>query len=166
MSHTAAHHGIVVGIDGSPSSIRALRWAVAQARLTGEGVDTVTAWQIPAFYGYATAFDADLETLAWQVARETLADVEVPEGVHVAQHVAQGTPAELLLDASHRATLVVMGARGHGEFTGLLIGSASQQVIARARCPVVVIHADHPDHPDHAENVEHPHDEHARHAGR
>ena len=59
--------------------------------------------------------------------------------------VAEGHPAKVLIDASHDATVVVVGCRGHGGFVGALLGSVSHAVVAHAECPVVVIR--HPKKP-------------------
>ncbi|MCW2696288.1 MAG: UspA domain protein [Modestobacter sp.] len=132
---------IVVGVDGSPSSSQALRWAAQQAHLTGAELHAVTSWAPPTTYGWEFAApDFD-----WQDnARSTLAgalDETLGEtgaaGVH--RHVVEGHPARALLDAAAGAELLVVGSRGHGGFSGMLIGSVSQHVIAHAPCPVVVV---------------------------
>jgi nucleotide-binding universal stress UspA family protein len=57
----------------------------------------------------------------------------------VSQRAVMGHPAKVLLDAAADAALLVVGSRGRGGFTGMLLGSVSQHVIARAACPVVVV---------------------------
>jgi nucleotide-binding universal stress UspA family protein len=109
-------HRIVVGVDGSPSSREALRWAVQQAALTGSAVDAVIAWHDPASYaGYG-----------WLIADTSYADLK-------------GHPARVLLDAAEGGDLLVVGNRGHGGFAGMLLGSVSQHCVNHSPCPVVVI---------------------------
>jgi len=136
---------IVVGVDGSPSSRAALRWAVNQAKLTGGTVDAVIAWQIPASvtgYGWtAIVPDMNFEDIAKKTLEEAVSDVvgadEVPA---VRSLVVHGIAAKVLLDAAADADLLVVGRRGHGEFAEALLGSVSQHCVHHAHCPVVIVH--------------------------
>jgi nucleotide-binding universal stress UspA family protein len=137
---------IVVGVDGSYCSEEALRWALDQARLTGQPVEAVISWSIPVTYGgmggagAIAAFDWDGDatgTLKDSVAKA----VGSPGADRVSQRVVAGHPAQVLLDAAADASLLVVGSRGRGGFKGMLLGSVSQEVIARAACPVVVVRA-------------------------
>ena len=136
---------IVVGVDGSPASVRALRWALGQAELTGAEVKAVYAWQVPAMYG-ATAMSMPGEQLA-EIAESTLDEIldHVVGDAHVvpvSRVLVQAHPAKALLEESEGADLLVVGSRGHGGFVGALIGSVSQQVVQHATCPVVVVRAE------------------------
>lgn len=133
---------IVVGIDGSKASMRALEWALRQAEATGARVNAVQAWQVPPTYGTVTmvlpgsVFEKDAETsLAATVATATAAH----PGVQVDQYVAEGHPAKTLMNWAKRAELLVVGSRGHGGFVGSLLGSVSQYCVQHAPCPVVVV---------------------------
>lgn len=131
---------IVVGVDGSPASVQALRWAVLQAQRTSAGVQAVTSWQTPGQYG----FEFPGEPVDWaDIASQTLETALKEAGhgglVDVQSVVLHGHPAKVLVDASARAELLVVGSRGHGGFAGLLLGSVSEYVIAHAPCPVLVI---------------------------
>ncbi len=137
---------IVVGVDGSPHSREALRWALDQARLTGQPVEAVTSWSVPLPYGgmggAAAVVALDWEGEATGTLEDTVAKVvDPPDADRVSQRVVQGHPAQVLLDAAADAALLVIGSRGLGGFTGMLLGSVSQHVIARAACPVVVVRA-------------------------
>lgn len=144
MSNTAAEVGrIVAGVDGSPSSKVALRWAVGQAQLTGAVVDAVTAWQMPASYAWipdgVTGVE-DFGTEARRVLTEVINEIAgVAPNVKVRPVVEEGHPAQVLVDAAKGAQLLVVGSRGHGEFAAALLGSVSQNCVHHAPCPVLVI---------------------------
>jgi nucleotide-binding universal stress UspA family protein len=138
---------IVAGVDGSASSISALRWAIRQAGLTGTSVAAVIAWHYPAAAaggGYGMAV-AGLEASDYrQIAEKIIADaigstLDPASGVRVRPSVVEGHSARVLLDASAGADLLVVGSRGHGGFTEALLGSVSQHCVQHASCPVVVI---------------------------
>ena len=135
---------IVVGVDGSSHSEEALRWALGQARLTGQPVDAVISWRIPnvGVDGAGVLLALDWEGDATRTLEKTVAEaVNPPDADRVAQRVVQGHPAQVLLDAAADAALLAVGSRGRGGFTGMLLGSVSQHVVARAACPVVVVRA-------------------------
>jgi nucleotide-binding universal stress UspA family protein len=135
---------IVVGVDGSASSEEALRWAVRQSRLTGQPVDAVIAWDYPVNYGVAEVHEFDWQGDSAELLQKTVTNVLTEDDARlVRQRVVHGHAAKVLLDASADADLVVVGSRGHGGFTGMLLGSVSQHVVAHATCPVVVVH-EHP----------------------
>jgi nucleotide-binding universal stress UspA family protein len=136
---------IVVGVDGSEGSRGALRWALDEAHLRSATLQVVHVWHHPfeavaAGTPSAPVFD-DPEAWAKQLLDDELvlvaghaADVRIVRGV------VYGAPARVLLDASDGAALVVVGSRGRRRMTGLLLGSVGHLLVARARCPVVVIH--------------------------
>ena len=142
---------IVVGVDGSEPSRDALRWAIEEARLRGSTLLAVHAWQAPVVPAdiapvpmHVPAYDvAELEPRLEQGAR-TIVDRVVEDvagkhaGVEVRTEVVQGAPATVLIDAARDAELVVIGSRGRGGFSGLLLGSVSHQVAQHALCPVVI----------------------------
>ena len=138
---------IVAGVDGSPSSMSALRWAVRQAGLTGAAVDAVIAWHYPVGagggYGVApmvTAGAFDFEENAEKVLADAIsAAVDPASGVPVRTRAVEGDAAQVLIDASNGADLLVVGNRGHGGLTEALLGSVSQHCVHHAHCPVVVI---------------------------
>ena len=137
---------IVVGVDGSESSQRALAWAVEEGRHRGATVEAVHVWQLPVLMGtpFGTVpVDVDADGAAAQVKLDEIVDAVDASGLPapVERTFTTGSPASRLLEvaAERDADLVVVGSRGHGGFTGLLLGSVSQQVTHHARCPVVII---------------------------
>ncbi|WP_308364849.1 MULTISPECIES: universal stress protein [unclassified Streptomyces] len=135
---------IVVGVDGSDHSKEALRWGVAQAKAIGGRVHAVMSWEWNTNpFAVGAGAQEDLAT-AEEAARRKLADtvaesVGTSPGVPVFRRVEQGTPAQVLVDASAEADLMVVGTRGHGGFKGALLGSVSQQVVQYAASTVVVV---------------------------
>lgn len=136
--------GILVGVDGSASSVRALRRAVDMAPRLGLPVHAVLLWDYPTLLSgeYSSPDDhpdpgpgAD-EVLA--SAAEQVFPNEAPEWF--TSSVRRGRPARELVKLSEEASLLVVGGRGHGGFAGLLLGSVSDACAARARCPVLVVH--------------------------
>ncbi|WP_046505885.1 universal stress protein [Streptomyces odonnellii] len=132
---------IVVGVDGSPSSEAALRWALSQAELAGSVVDAVIAWQYPVSYGWPVMVtEADLAGWAGKTLSESIARVLDPDGsVDVRRLVLSGDASQVLLDTARGAQLLVVGNRGHGGFTQALLGSVSQHCVHHAECPVVIV---------------------------
>ncbi len=128
---------IVVGIDGSPSSIAALRNAVELARALPAEVEAVSVWQ--PYYGTVDLPLPleDLRTGAEAALAEALAAVDT-EGVQLIELVEEGDPATVLLALAERADMLVVGTRGRGGFAGLLLGSVSQRCTHHATCPVLV----------------------------
>jgi nucleotide-binding universal stress UspA family protein len=138
-------HRIVVGVDGSKTSVLALAWAAHQAELTGAKLDVITTWEWPSTYGgplpYSGDWDpsADAEKVIGQVVEELRKE---HPGIEVNTTVAEGHPAPVLVEASRGADLLVVGSRGHGEFVGMLIGSVSEHCVTNAHCPVLVLRED------------------------
>jgi len=133
---------IVVGVDGSAGAAHALRWAARQARYDGATLEAVTAWQYPAFFGWAPvgADSADFGSIAEKTLHEALNEVfgaQWPDWVQA--RVAEGYPAQVLVDASEGADLLVVGSRGHAGFADALLGSVSTYCVHHAHCPVTVI---------------------------
>jgi nucleotide-binding universal stress UspA family protein len=140
--------GIIVGIDGSACSRKALEWAVREAGIRNAALTVLTV-QPPAvgFFGtIPVGFPAD-QDLTERAGKAALAEVEevldqVPKGsrpTSVAVQVELGVPAEELLKAGVNADMIVVGSRGAGGFKKLLLGSVSSQVAHHAHRPVVII---------------------------
>jgi nucleotide-binding universal stress UspA family protein len=133
---------IVVGVDGSDSSVRALRWAAGQAKLTGASLTVVTTWEFPPTFGWAPPYPSDFDPskdarAALQKNVDTVLGPD-PE-VAVQLEVVEGHPAFVLTDKAAGAELLVVGSRGHGAFAGMLLGSVSEYCASHAPCPVVIV---------------------------
>jgi len=148
-AENAGQRRIVVGVDGSVPSKAALSWAVEQGRLTGAVVEAVIAWEFPATYGYPVPVsDVNWEQLARQAVSEAICDVsEGTAPVKVTYKVVEGNAAQVLLEESVGADLLVVGNRGHGGFVEALLGSTGQHCVHHATCPVVVIRDSMTDQP-------------------
>jgi len=136
---------IVVGVDGSPGSRRALAWAAAEAAVHGSDLVVLNVWEhtllppagsVSVSEHYVPEPSQRTGDDLLQVIKEELGD-EPP--VLVQPRVKQGRPAKVLIEESADADLLVVGPRGHGGFAGLVLGSVSQHVAAYAKCPVAVI---------------------------
>jgi nucleotide-binding universal stress UspA family protein len=133
---------IIVGVDGSPCSRLALEWAAEQARLSGRPLSVVTVWHFPRTYGWSPAEsetyhpNADLNVMLENLVTEVIGE---EPGITVVTEVLSGHPATTLIELSKRASLVVIGSRGHGEFVGMMLGSVGLHVVSHSRCPVVVV---------------------------
>ena len=130
---------IVVGVDGSASSVDALRWALRQAARTGDHVKAVIAWDYPNMYGYPLTEDVDWEAAAGQTLDEAVQQAAGTDHPAVTSAVMRGNPTQVLVQAAAGAELLVVGNRGHGGFTEMLLGSVSSHVVAHATCPVLVV---------------------------
>lgn len=141
--------GIVVGVDGSGHSQRALEWAAKEAAFRQLPLTVITVHQaIAGWRGTAVSYPGDRqasEKLTEEVKTETdkvLAQIGGPQPPEVFVHVINGMAAEELLNAAADADMLVVGSRGAGGFSRLLLGSVSTQVTHHATCPVVVIPAE------------------------
>jgi nucleotide-binding universal stress UspA family protein len=139
--------GIVVGVDGSAHSERALGWAMREAALREVPLTVLTVHE--AIMSYATGnpvtYEDDSEVLGKQqrVVEETVQKVSgqlrLAKSAPVSVRAVSGFPAQELIDASREADLVVVGSRGRDGFAKLLLGSVSNKVVHHATCPVLVV---------------------------
>jgi len=141
--------GIVVGVDGSDHSHRALMWAMRQAAqhhvpLTVVAVRPDPVRPLTGIYWGAHAYPEDTHNP--EVARKAIQEIVEQVGNEIGEtapqvtvNVVTGDPAEELIKASRDADIVVVGSRGSGGFASLLMGSVSSKVTHHAACPVVVI---------------------------
>ncbi len=140
-----APHGprVVVGIDGSSTSVAAVRWALEYARATGGTLKAVHAWQLPRFFGAPSPATPrpDPRPMAEQVVATAVdrAAGGMPPGVPVERRVMAGDPGRTLVEEARDADLLVVGSHGHGAVMGALLGSVSYHCVEHAPCPVVVV---------------------------
>ncbi|MFO8075826.1 MAG: universal stress protein [Actinomycetota bacterium] len=139
---------IVVGVDESEGSRKALEWAAEQAAARNGKLILVHAYQVLAGYqpdpeksdtGGTGETPVEEET---RKAAETFLKglvAELPDDLEVETVVTKGRSSEVLLEHAEGADVIAVGSRGRGGFTGLLLGSVSQQVVQHASCPVVVV---------------------------
>jgi nucleotide-binding universal stress UspA family protein len=135
-------HRIVVGIDGSSTSIAALEWAAKQAELTGATLEVLMTWDWPLSFGWSLPIPSGYNPGpdSAKALDEVLEVVKKRHpGVAITPTVVEGHPAPLLVKASEGADLLVVGSRGHGEFVGMLLGSVSEHCVTNAHCPVLVL---------------------------
>jgi nucleotide-binding universal stress UspA family protein len=142
--------GIFVGVDGSTHSQTALDWATREAGIHHAPLTVITVHEVAASgWGGSLEFPADEimreeERKAVQEAVDQtvaqLGDAAPPE---ITVQALIGQPAPLLIEASKGADLLVVGSRGSGGFSRLLLGSVSNQVAEHAQCPVTIIRHDH-----------------------
>ncbi|GAA3507645.1 nucleotide-binding universal stress UspA family protein [Streptosporangium album] len=133
---------VVVGVDGSPAGAHALGFAFAEASLRGAGLRAVHAWHPPVIGGWGPSALAVAEEAA-EGERRLLAEALAGWGerypdVKVTEQVECGHPVDVLKNASAQADLLVVGSRGRGDLTGLLLGSVSHSLLHQAACPLVV----------------------------
>jgi nucleotide-binding universal stress UspA family protein len=133
---------IVVGTDGSEDSKRALNCAVHEARLRGADLDLVYAVPEPLMLADPVLIPSPpRETLHAEglaVIEKVLSDIDTGE-LHTEPIAAIGSPANVLCQVAKGADMMVVGSRGLGGFRGLLLGSVTQQVVAHAPCPILVV---------------------------
>ena len=134
---------LVVAVDDSPPAREALRYALDLAARLGEPLGVVSVWNFvnsprPPGFGDETPREAE-----WQADAERrlagLLDEHPAEGVDVRPLVVHGNTTPVLLAVSRVAAHLMVGSRGRGGFTGLLLGSTSDQLVRHASCPVTVV---------------------------
>jgi nucleotide-binding universal stress UspA family protein len=130
---------IAVGVDGSPASLAALRWAARRARRSSAALIAVMAWHwVPEYsvFPYGPSED-DAERDAAELLDRAVGRLPA---LRCTRMIDQGHPTDVLLDVADEVDLLVVGSTGTGSFRNQLLGSVSQRVAQRASCPVVVVH--------------------------
>ncbi|HXY17061.1 MAG TPA: universal stress protein [Gaiellaceae bacterium] len=136
---------IVVGVDGSEGAQAAVAFAAHEAALHRATLRIVAVWAVP--YGaYAAGLLpppdlADTVREGAEAAASTAGDLaeELEPEIYCERVAVEGHPADVLIQESEKAVLVVVGSRGHGGFTSMLLGSVSHQVAQHAACPVAIV---------------------------
>ena len=142
---------IIVGVDHSPQSMAALRWAADLAERENRPLEAVLVWLPFAGYGVTSRTPVhDWDPLPY-IRKELETTVDETFGLHRPERLTMrcefGRPAEKLIELSESAHLLVLGNKGHSAFADILLGSVSAKCAAHARCPVVVVHAGQADNP-------------------
>jgi nucleotide-binding universal stress UspA family protein len=145
---TKIGRGVVVGVDGSDSALRAVRWAADEAIRRHEQLRLVTVfgWSEDRVVG-VPALGAHYRDILLDQSRKALADAvtvatERQPALEISHELRTGFPIGTLADEAHRARLLVVGDRGWNSVTGLLAGSVAVALAAHAACPVVVVRGD------------------------
>jgi nucleotide-binding universal stress UspA family protein len=153
MSVPTTHHGIAVGVDGSPPSKVAVDWAAREASLRGLPLTLVHVisssltrmWpQVPTPPELQEWHELNGHAIlrqAWQVAEDA---TRRRNGIDVSSHIVTGNASATLIDLSKEAAMIVVGCRGLGAIGRRLMGSVSWGVVHHAHCPVAVIHDEDP----------------------
>jgi nucleotide-binding universal stress UspA family protein len=139
--------GIVVGVDGSPNSERALEWAMRQAATVHAPLTVITVHEVPKSYwgGIPVIGPADapllekLRQAAEEMTQKAASRLADARAASVTVHAVNGFVVKELVDASQDADLVVVGARGSSGLARLLMGSVSSEVVQHSACPVVIV---------------------------
>lgn len=141
---------VVVAVDGSEASQIAVRWAANTANKRGIPLRLAASYTMPQFL-YAEGMVPPQE-LFDDLQAETLEKVEEARGIahevapelKIGHTIAEGSPIDMLLDMSRDVTMIVMGSRGLGGLSGMVMGSVSAAVVSHASCPVVVVRQNNP----------------------
>jgi len=136
---------IVVGLDDSEGSDRALAWAVEEAEFRKLPIKVLSVVGLPTTHVMAVA-PAEVITVDWEGRAQPLLDRQIarvmygsPSEGSFKAAVVTGDPASVLIEESKTAEMIVLGARGHGGLLGLMLGSVSDRLVHHAHCPVVVV---------------------------
>lgn len=139
---------VVVAVDGSEASQVAVRWAANTANKRGIPLRLAASYTMPQFL-YAEGMvppqelfdDLQAETMEKVEESRNIAHEVAPE-LKIGHTIAEGSPIDMLLDMSRDVTMIVMGSRGLGGLSGMVMGSVSAAVVSHASCPVVVVRED------------------------
>jgi nucleotide-binding universal stress UspA family protein len=131
---------IVVGIDGSEASVTALRHAIRLANALNASIVAVASWQLPSGYttgNFEYSPEEDARSILAGAAKSTF-EGRAPGWFSTATF--EGNAADVLLEQSRGASMLVVGSRGHGGVAGVLLGSVGAICAERATCPVLIVH--------------------------
>jgi nucleotide-binding universal stress UspA family protein len=139
-----ARQVVVVGVDGSAPSIAALSWAGQYGAATGAAVFALHIWHYPTSAGLPPGITPESVTDEVKANQrkeldEAMAKANLDPAAPVEAKIGYGHPAQVLINESENADLIVIGHRGHGGFRGMLTGSVALHVVNHAVCPVVVV---------------------------
>lgn len=132
---------VAVGIDGSEESRNALRWAADYVGRVGGLVHAITVWHQPVQFGYRLpSSEQELEQAAKKLLDDITGSVQQDFAeVDLRPRLIRGHVVDELVGLSPQADLMVLGNKGHGAFTGMMVGSVALKLVHHARCPVLVV---------------------------
>lgn len=139
---------VVVAVDGSAASHNAVRWAANTANKRGIPLRLASSYTMPQFL-YAEGMvppqelfdDLQAETMEKIDEARAIAHEMAPD-IRIGHTIAEGSPIDMLLEMSRDVTMIVMGSRGLGGLSGMVMGSVSAAVVSHAESPVVVVRED------------------------
>ena len=140
-TETSGKRRILVGVDGSPNSAKAIDWAISFAH-SGDTVILLSAWSpivVPAEMATAYTFDDTGARNVLEAESKRVSQGAANRGVSLAQHFENNDPRNALLSTS--CDMIGVGSRGHGGVMGLLLGSVADYVSRHAKVPVVIVPA-------------------------
>ena len=139
MSDARSQQHIIVGVDGSDSSVEALREAAVMADALHLRLEVVTTWEYPIEYTPLPVWSPEADARSIQSMAINKAFLDTPPE-DLTTTTAPGPAARTLIELSTSARMLVLGSRGHGGFAGMLLGSVSAACAEHAHCPVLVVH--------------------------
>ena len=146
MAKEKAMSGIIVGVDGSGHSQRALEWAMKEAAIRHVPLAVLTVHEANRGYFSGVALYPDdpgrteeARKAAQAETDKVLAGLDGPRPDSVTVKAVHGFPVEELVKAGKDADMIVLGSRGAGGFTRLLMGSTASQVSHHTHCPVLIV---------------------------
>lgn len=132
---------IIVGVDGSEASVTALRHGIRMANALGASLEAIATWHLLSSYSSGSEFgftpQDDARSILEGAVKSTFG-ADVPEWFTAT--TMEGKADQILIEQSRGAEMLVVGSRGHGGLSGLLLGSVSALCAERAHCPVLIIH--------------------------
>jgi nucleotide-binding universal stress UspA family protein len=132
--------GIIVGVDGSGHSQRALEWAMKEAAIRHAPLTVLAVHEaVAGFSGSVSVYTDDPERAVQAETDKALAGLQGPHPESVTVTAVHGFPVEEIIKAGRDADMIVLGSRGAGGFTRLMMGSTAGQVAHHAPCPVLII---------------------------
>ena|ERR1700693_4572418 len=140
---------MLVALDGSPSSVAALEWASKHAAGLKMAIEVVNIWEhvdttlMVAGMGFGSdAYVGESDPKVWsqQILEQSVSQIFGSRADQVKVTSTEGGVVRTLVELSNKADLLVMGSRGHGKFTDLILGSVSASCSAKSKCPVLIVH--------------------------
>ncbi len=136
---------IIVGVDGSDHSKEALREGALLAQALGAPLEAIACWQDPSVYAASYGYIPELKPEAFRTDAQRMLEDTLEEvfgqnrPANLSTRLLRGRPAELLVEESKNARMLVVGRRGVGGVLGMILGSVSSALVSHAHCPVVIV---------------------------